>query len=156
MATTAYLDPTNVFGTPLPKVWRGRLRRSLFGDIAIIAFLLAQFLDGLFTYIGVNTFGLTVEANPLIAGLMVSVGHGAPHAKFGVEGRLVPLWSVEGARDRAVYAGEAAGRWLWVIVHPAEASAIVVQPLTLVDARLLGAELTVVPVGELSPRLVVE
>jgi hypothetical protein len=77
MATTAYLDPTNVFGTPLPKVWRGRLRRSLFGDIAIIAFLLAQFLDGLFTYIGVNTFGLTVEANPLIAGLMASVGHGA-------------------------------------------------------------------------------
>ena len=76
MATTAYLDPTNVFGTPLPKVWRGRLRRSLFGDIAIIAFLLAQFLDGLFTYIGVNTFGLTVEANPLIAGLMASVGHG--------------------------------------------------------------------------------
>jgi hypothetical protein len=77
MATTAYLDPTNVFGTPVPKVWRGRLRRSLFGDIAIIAFLLAQFLDGLFTYIGVNTFGLTVEANPLIAGLMASVGHGA-------------------------------------------------------------------------------
>ena len=76
MATTAYLDPTNVFGTPLPKVWRGRLRRSLFGDIAIIAFLLAQFLDGLFTYIGVHTFGLTVEANPLIAGLMASVGHG--------------------------------------------------------------------------------
>ena len=68
----------------------------------------------------------------------------------------MPLWSVEGANDRAVYAGEAAGRWLWVIVHPAEASAIVVQPLTLVDARLLGAELTVLPVGELSPRLVLE
>lgn len=81
------------------------------------------------------------------------VGEGPPHAKFGVEGRPVPLWVVEGAADRAVYAGEAAGRWLWVVVHPAESSAIVVQPLQLVDARKLGAELTVLPVGEMSPRL---
>lgn len=81
------------------------------------------------------------------------VGHGPPHAKFGVEGRSVPLWVVEGAADRAVYAGEAAGRWLWVVVHPAESSAIVVQPIQLVDARQLGAELTVLPVGEMSPRL---
>jgi hypothetical protein len=84
------------------------------------------------------------------------VGEGAPHAKFGVEGRPVPLWWVEAEPDRAVYAGEAAGRWLWVVVHPAEASAIVVQPMMLVDARTLGVELTVVPVGELSPRLVLD
>ncbi len=82
------------------------------------------------------------------------VGEGPPHAKFGVEGRPVALWSVEAKADRAVYAGEAAGRWLWVIVHPSEAGAIVVQPLTLVDARRLGAELTVIPAGELSPRLI--
>ncbi len=84
------------------------------------------------------------------------VGEGAPHAKFGVEGRPVPLWAVQGSDDRAVYAGEAAGRWLWVVVHPAESSALVVQPIQLVDARELGAELTVLPVGELSARLVVE
>ena len=77
MAQTAYLDPGSVFGNPLPKVWNPRLRRSRFGDVAIVAFLLAQFLDGIFTYIGVNTFGLGVEANPLIAGLMASFGHGA-------------------------------------------------------------------------------
>src|SRR5215210_3466614 len=76
MASTAYLDPGSVFGTTLPKVWKPRLRRSLFGDVAIVAFLLAQCLDGIFTYIGVNTFGLSVEANPLIAGLMASFGHG--------------------------------------------------------------------------------
>ena len=63
---------------------------------------------------------------------------------------------MEAQGDRAVYAGEAAGRWLWVIVHPAEASAVVVQPITLVDARSLGAELVVLPVGEISPRLVLE
>ena len=95
------------------------------------------------------------------AGLSMSypskgVGEGPPHAKFSVDGRPVPLWSVESASDRAVYAGEAAGRWLWVIVHPAESAAIVVQPMQLVDARELGAELTVLPVGELSPRLLVD
>jgi hypothetical protein len=77
MATTAYLDPGYVFGTSLPKVWNLRLGRRLFGNIAILAFLLAQCLDGIFTYVGVNTYGLAVEANPLIAALMASMGHGA-------------------------------------------------------------------------------
>lgn len=84
------------------------------------------------------------------------VGEGPPHARFLVHDRPVPLWAVDGvASDRAVYAGEASGRWLWVVVHPADASAIVVEPIQLVDARELGAELTVLPVAELSPRLVV-
>jgi hypothetical protein len=81
------------------------------------------------------------------------VGVGVPDAKFLVEGRAVSLWTVEAAARRAVYAGEAAGRWLWVVLHPAEASAIVVQPPALVDARQLGAELAVLPLGELTPRL---
>ncbi len=81
------------------------------------------------------------------------VGEGPPHARFGVDGRPVSLWMVEAASDRAVYAGEAAGRWLWVVLYPAEASAIVVQPPTLVDARSLGAELAVLPLAGLSPRL---
>ena len=77
MGQTAYLDPGSVFGNSLPKVWKTPLRRSRFGDAAIVAFLLAQILDGIFTYVGVNTFGLGVEANPLIAGLMASFGQGA-------------------------------------------------------------------------------
>lgn len=81
------------------------------------------------------------------------VGEGPPHARFSVDGRPAPLWVVEAAPDRAVYAGEAAGRWLWVILYPAEAGAVVVEPLSLVDARGLGAELAVLPLGELSPRL---
>lgn len=85
------------------------------------------------------------------------VGEGPPHARFTVEDRAVPLWAVEGVQpDRAVYAGEAAGRWLWVVVHPAEAGALVVEPMHLVDARQLGAELSVLPLGELSPRLVID
>ncbi len=97
------------------------------------------------------------------------VGVGPPHAQFEVAGHLVSLWAVDsavelpdpdnhsaslGPRDRAVYAGEAAGRWLWVVVHPAEAGVIVIQPLKIVDAHTLGAELTLLPLAELSPRLV--
>lgn len=84
------------------------------------------------------------------------VGVGPPHARFTVGGRPVSLWAVEARSDRAVYAGEAAGRWLWAIVHPAEGSALVVEPLRLVDARLLGAELSTLPVRELSPRLLID
>ncbi|MGH3470756.1 MAG: DUF6758 family protein [Nocardioidaceae bacterium] len=84
------------------------------------------------------------------------VGEGAPHARFTIGGRPVPLWVVDGRPDRAAYAGEAAGRWLWVIVHPAEASALVVQPISLVDARTLGAEIATLPVAELSPRLMLD
>ena len=77
MAEAAYLDPGSVFGNRLPKMWKPRVRRSLFGDLAIVTFLLAQLFDGIFTYVGVHTYGLGIEANPLIASLMASYGHGA-------------------------------------------------------------------------------
>jgi hypothetical protein len=117
-----------------------------FGDPVEVLFVCEEAGSGL----GAHFAGLPTNYPP------ADVGEGAPHAKFALDGRPVPLWSVAGPDDRAVYAGEAAGRWLWVVVHPAEASAIVVQPLVLVDARQLGAELTVLPVGELSPRLMLD
>ena len=42
----------------------------------LVLFLLAQCLDGVFTYVGVKTFGLAVEANPVIAALMLEFGAG--------------------------------------------------------------------------------
>jgi uncharacterized membrane protein len=52
------------------------VERSLFGDFVLLAFLIAQSLDGVFTYVGVITYGLDIEANPLLATLMASFGHG--------------------------------------------------------------------------------
>jgi len=40
---------------------------SLFGDVAVVGFLLVQVLDGMFTYLGVTIWGLHIEANPLIS-----------------------------------------------------------------------------------------
>lgn len=81
MANPTYADPS-VFLGAAPATWTptaGRARavpRSLFGDVVLVAFLLAQCFDGVFTYIGVITYGVGVEANPLIAALMTTLGEG--------------------------------------------------------------------------------
>jgi hypothetical protein len=54
----------------------GENRRSIFGDVALIGFLLAQVFDGALTYVGMSAFGPTVEANPLLGWLMSVVGQG--------------------------------------------------------------------------------
>ena len=51
--------------------------RTLFGELMLVLFLLAQCFDGVLTYVGVKTFGVGVEANPLIAALMLEFGAGA-------------------------------------------------------------------------------
>jgi hypothetical protein len=50
--------------------------RNAFGDVALLAFLLMQVLDGVLTYIGVSTYGLHMEGNPVIAWLMTAMGEG--------------------------------------------------------------------------------
>jgi hypothetical protein len=53
-----------------------RRQRSLFGDVILILFLLAQVCDGAFTYIGVQTFGLHAEGNPIVGWYIAAVGAG--------------------------------------------------------------------------------
>lgn len=48
-------------------------RNAWFGNLVIVLFLLAQVLDGAFTYLGISAFGLT-EGNPLIAFYMSHMG----------------------------------------------------------------------------------
>jgi uncharacterized membrane protein len=50
--------------------------RSKFGDAVLVAFLLAQAFDGVLTYVGVSTYGVRIEGNPLLGWLMSSVGQG--------------------------------------------------------------------------------
>ena len=77
MTPHGYAAPPTLFGTTIPRVWNHAGQRSIFGDVVLLAFLLAQCLDGVFTYVGVTTFGNAIEANPLIATLMAHFGHGA-------------------------------------------------------------------------------
>jgi hypothetical protein len=51
-------------------------QRSLFGDLALLLFLLDQASDGVLTYVGVSIYGLNMEGNPLIGWLMAAMGEG--------------------------------------------------------------------------------
>ncbi|GIH91405.1 DUF6758 family protein [Planobispora siamensis] len=80
-------------------------------------------------------------------------GQGPAHAKIEVKGHPAALWCVEGAPDRAVYAGEALGDWLWTIVWPAEAGCLItLTELCLRDLRDDDQALDL-PFGAFSPRL---
>lgn len=48
--------------------------RSRFGDVAVVAFLVMQCLDGVFTYLGVGIWGPSIEANPIVASAMTAGG----------------------------------------------------------------------------------
>jgi uncharacterized membrane protein len=50
--------------------------RSWFGDAVILLFLIAQAADGVCTYVGVSTFGVWLESNPLLATLIATFGPG--------------------------------------------------------------------------------
>jgi hypothetical protein len=56
---------------------RWETKGSVFGDAVVLAFLLVQLLDGLFTYFGVITWGPGIEANPLVSSAMATAGLGA-------------------------------------------------------------------------------
>ncbi|SFK15120.1 hypothetical protein SAMN05216275_11898 [Streptosporangium canum] len=78
---------------------------------------------------------------------------GPPHAKVEIKGHPAALWCVAAAPDRAVYAGEALGNWLWTVVWPAEAGYLItLAELSLRDLRDQDQALDL-PFGAFSPRL---
>ncbi len=84
------------------------------------------------------------------------IGDGPPHAKVRIEGHPIPLWSVSTARsdtafDRSVFAGEALGRWLWLVLRPASAALLLQSEWILMDVATLGPELIDLPFGSTPP-----
>lgn len=80
------------------------------------------------------------------------VGDGPPHARVNIDGVTLPLWSVSTSHshptfDRSVFAGEAHGRWLWLILRPASAALLLRDEWALADVTGLGPELIDVPFG---------
>ena len=73
-ATAACADAALLQNSTAPRTWQ--VRPTLVGDTILVVFLLAQCFDGVFTYVGVMSFGVGIEANPLIATLMNTFGHG--------------------------------------------------------------------------------
>ena len=81
--------------------------RSRFGDAVIVLFLLAQAADGVMTYVGVTTLGVHIEANPLLASLMVMFGQGTAvaGAKLVAAGLGISLHLVGVHRILAILTG---------------------------------------------------
>jgi hypothetical protein len=51
-------------------------RTAWFGNLVVIAFLVAQACDGVFTYVGVSLYGAHMEANPVLGWMMQTMGQG--------------------------------------------------------------------------------
>jgi hypothetical protein len=81
-----------------------------------------------------------------------------PHVKVNVQGptatcgHSVPLWEVPSDPDRAVYAGEAMGNWLWAVLWPADAGMLLLERPHLIDLREPGMDPDL-PYGAFTPRL---
>lgn len=78
---------------------------------------------------------------------------GTPHARFEVTGHPAPLWSLPTPPDRAAYVGESGGRWLWAVLRPQTAGAMLLEDLAVADLRDLGREADLLPYGALPPWL---
>jgi hypothetical protein len=85
------------------------------------------------------------------------VGDGPPMVKLRVEHQPVSLWPVSTASgdsrewDRSVAAGEAAGRWLWLVLRPASAVLLLKPDWVLRDLSSVGPGLLDVPFGGPAP-----
>jgi hypothetical protein len=86
------------------------------------------------------------------------VGVGPPAARVRAAGRPVPLWLVdpEGEDDdpleRSVFAGEAGGRWLWIVLRPASAALLLQDEWLLADVTGFGPEALELPFGGQRPQ----
>ena len=84
------------------------------------------------------------------------IGDGPPHAKVRVDGHQFPLWYVtmgdgDVEADRSVFAGEAEGRWLWLVLRPAPAALLLRDEWLLRDIGQLGPALIDLPFGGSPP-----
>jgi hypothetical protein len=91
-------------------------------------------------------------------GPQLSSGQPSIHVRAG--GRTVPMWLVDDSRleghppgdeddvlARAVFAGEADGRWLWLVMKPASAALLLHDDWLLADVTGFGPEALEIPFG---------
>lgn len=85
------------------------------------------------------------------------VGRGTSLVKVRLGSYPVGLWpvsvsSIDGELDRSVLAGEAEGRWLWLVLRPASAILLLRDDWILRDVSVTGPQLVTLPFGGPAPR----
>lgn len=103
-------------------------------------------------------FGARVAGTGDLGGLDPGpeIGQGPPPVRVRVEQRPVGLWPVSvstspGEWDRSVLAGEAGGRWLWLVLRPASAILLLRDDWILRDVSATGPQLVALPFGGAAP-----
>lgn len=89
----------------------------------------------------------TVQSDP-----GAEIATSRPTARVRIDTQTVPLWPVstsdaDPAWDRSVFAGEARGRWLWLVLRPASAMLLLADEWILADVSTFGAPLLEMPFG---------
>lgn len=84
------------------------------------------------------------------------VGVGPPAVRVRIEPFSVALWAVSTSItdvefDRSVFAGEADGRWLWLVLRPASAALLLRDEWILADVARLGPQLVEMSFGGSPP-----
>ncbi|HEY3530235.1 MAG TPA: DUF6758 family protein [Nocardioides sp.] len=84
------------------------------------------------------------------------IGAGQPMVRVRIGSQSVPLWVVSTSSedrelDRSVVAGEADGRWLWVVLRPASAMLLLRDEWILRDVSGIGPPLVEMAFGGPSP-----
>jgi hypothetical protein len=80
------------------------------------------------------------------------IGERPPSARVRIGSQPVNLWDIstsssDGEFDRSVLAGEASGRWLWIVLRPASALLLFRDDWILRDVSGAGPELVELPFG---------
>jgi hypothetical protein len=80
------------------------------------------------------------------------VGEGPHAARVRVDSQAVKLWAVSTSSadrefDRSVFAGEAHGRWLWLVLRPASAMLLLRDDWILRDVSSVGPSMVEMPFG---------
>ncbi|MGD9960441.1 DUF6758 family protein [Nocardioides sp.] len=84
------------------------------------------------------------------------VGDGPPPVRIRIGSLSVPMWLVSTSAaddrfDRSVFAGEADGRWLWIVLRPASAMLLLRDEWILRDASSIGPEMLELTFGGSPP-----
>ncbi|HEU4567495.1 MAG TPA: DUF6758 family protein [Marmoricola sp.] len=80
------------------------------------------------------------------------VGSGPPAVRLRAGGRPVPMWVVDvdngdDVLGASVFAGEAEGRWLWLVLRPASAALLLHDEWLLADVTGFGPNALEMPFG---------
>jgi hypothetical protein len=97
------------------------IRSAWFGNLVVVAFLVVQACDGVLTYVGISTYGVHIEGNPLLGWLMAAMGQGLALATakvtagaFGIALHLVSVHRIVAALA-ALYVIVAIVPWISIL-----------------------------------------